>query len=74
MPFGIRGDAVVSAVAGRVLVDDDTLAVVASPVGSAVLIVATTVTAVSETMLLAREAGLDRSTLLEVLLAGLAGS
>ncbi|MDN3478082.1 DUF402 domain-containing protein [Curtobacterium sp. APC 4022] len=34
--FGTRGDAVAFAVAGRVLVDDDDLAVVASPVGSAV--------------------------------------
>lgn len=34
--FGTRGDAVAFAVAGRVLVDDDALAVVASPVGSAV--------------------------------------
>jgi hypothetical protein len=33
--FGARGDAVAFAVAGRVLVDDEALAVVASPVGSA---------------------------------------
>ncbi|WIE54783.1 DUF402 domain-containing protein [Curtobacterium sp. MCBD17_003] len=34
--FGTRGEAVAFAVAGRVLVDDDDLAVVASPLGSAV--------------------------------------
>lgn len=34
--FGERGEAVAFAVAGRVLVDDDDLAVVASPLGSAV--------------------------------------
>lgn len=38
------------------------------------LIVAATVTAVSEAMLLARETGIDRSALLELLLGGLAGS
>jgi 3-hydroxyisobutyrate dehydrogenase-like beta-hydroxyacid dehydrogenase len=38
------------------------------------LIVAATMTAVSEAMLLARESGLDRAVLLELLLGGLAGS
>lgn len=38
------------------------------------LIVASTVSAVSEAMILAREAGLDRSSLLDILRGGLAGS